>query len=149
MADLTDLPEAEQEIEALRRAEEEVRQPFDLARGPLVRALLVRLGTEEHRLFMTLHHIIVDRASLAQVFLPELRELYEARVQGRPAELEEVQLRYADYAAGGGGREEEELAARLGFWKEYLAGAPTVLELQRITQRPARRSYGGECRRSR
>ena len=117
VADLSELAEAEREEEALRRAEEQVKQPFDLAQGPLVRALLVRLAEEEHRLFMTLHPIIFDRASLTQVFLPELRELYEARVQGRADELDEVELQYADYAtwqrekAAGGTR-----------------GAPEVLE---------------------
>ena len=54
-ADLSGLAEPERDQEALRRAEEDARQPFDLARGPLVRALLVRLGEQEHRLFMTLH----------------------------------------------------------------------------------------------
>ena len=109
VADLRGLAEAEREKEALRQAEEQAKQPFDLARGPLVRALLVRLGEQEHRLFMTLHQMIFDAVSLAQVFLPELRELYEARVQGRPPELEEVQLQYAHYAswqresAAGGG----------------------------------------------
>ena len=145
VADLTDLPEAEREGEALRRAGEEVKQPFDLARGPLVRALLVRLGTGEHRLFMTLHHIIVDRASLTQVFLPELRDLYEARVHGRADELDEVNLQYADYAMDQRGKrqEEEDPAAHLKFWKEYLADAPTVLELPGDHQRAGQQSYRG------
>ena len=102
VADLRGSAEAEREKEALRQAEEQAERPFDLARGPLVRALLVRLGEQEHRLFMTLHRIIFDAVSLAQVFLPELRELYEARVQGRPPELDEVQLQYAYYASGSG-----------------------------------------------
>ncbi len=74
VADLRGLAEAEREKEVLRQAEEQAKWPFDLARGPLVRALLVRLGQQEHRLLMTLHHIIFDAVSLAQVFLPELRE---------------------------------------------------------------------------
>ena len=47
-----------------------------------MRALLVRLGDQGYRLFMTLRRLIVDAGSLTQVVLPELRELYEARVQG-------------------------------------------------------------------
>ena len=67
---------------------------------------------------MTLHHIIFDRASLTQVFLPELWELYEARVQGRADELDEVKLQYADYAMDQ--REK---------WQEGRSrGAPEVLE---------------------
>ena len=144
VADLRGLAEAEREKEALRQAEEQAKRPFDLARGPLVRALLVRLGEQEHRLFMTLHHMIFDAVSLAQVFLPELRELYEARVQGRPPELEEVQLQYAHYASWQReARQEDELAAQLRFWKKYLAGAPTVLELPADHSRPAQPSYRG------
>ena len=142
VADLTGLAAAEREEEALRRAEEAGQQPFDLARGPLVRALLVRLAEHEHRLFMTLHHMIFDAVSLTQVFLPELRELYDARVQGRPPELDEVELQYAHYVTWQRGqRQQEELGAHLRFWKEYLAGAPTVLELPADRKRPGRQSY--------
>ena len=143
-ADLTGLAAAQREQEALRRAEADATQPFDLARGPLVRALLVQLGEQENRLFMTLHRIICDRESLTQVFVPELRELYEARVHGRAEELDEVELQYADYASWQRGRqEEEELRAHLRFWKEYLAGAPTVLELPGDHRRPGQQTYRG------
>ena len=70
--------------------DEQAGQHFDLARGPLLRALLVRIGDQEHRLFLSLHRIIADTASLTEVFLPELRELYEAQMQGRPARLDEA-----------------------------------------------------------
>ena len=144
VADLSGLVEPERNHEALRRAEEDARQPFDLARGPLVRALLVRLGEQEHRLFMTLHQIICDRQSLTQVFVPELRELYEARVAGRAANLDEVELQYGGYARWQRERQqEEELLAHLSFWKEYLAGAPTVLELPGDHRRPGQPSYRG------
>lgn len=142
--DLCELAEPEREGEALRRAAEDARQPFDLARGPLVRALLVRVGDHEHRLYLTLHRIIFDRASLTQVFLPELRELYEAKVQGRQAELEEP-LQYEDYATWqlGAQGDGNALAAQREYWREYLAGAPTVLELPRDHGGPGHRSYRG------
>jgi amino acid adenylation domain-containing protein len=145
VTDLSGLAEAEREEEALRRAEDQLKQPFDLARGPLVRALIVRLAEQEHRLFLMLHPIIFDRASLTQIFLPELRELYEAKMQGRPEELDEAEQQYADYAAGQREKrqQQEELGAHLTFWKEYLAGAPTVLDLPGDHQRPARLSYRG------
>jgi amino acid adenylation domain-containing protein len=144
VADLRKLAEGEREQEALRRARQEAEQPFDMESGPLVRVLLVQLAAEEHRLFLTLHNIIFDGESLTQVFLPELWELYQARMQGRPCALDEVEQQYADYAAGQREkRQEDELGAHLKFWKEYLAGAPTVLELQGDHQRPERRSYRG------
>ncbi len=144
VADLRALPEAEREQEALRRAGDEVKQPFDLARGPLVRVLLIRLGPGEHRLFVTLHHIISDRVSLTHVFLPELAELYEARAQGRSDVLGGVELQYADYAAWQRAeRQERELGAHLAFWTEYLAGAPTLLALPGDRRRPGQQSHRG------
>jgi amino acid adenylation domain-containing protein len=144
VADLRELPHGDREQEALRRAEKEAKEPFDLARGPLVRALLVRLDDEEHQLFMTLHNIISDRESLTHVFLPELWELYQARVQGRPDALDDEAPQYADYAAWQRNmREGGEFREHLKFWQEYLAGAPTVLELPGDHRRPEQRSYRG------
>ena len=144
VADLSGLAGSEQEKELLRRAETEAGQPFDLAQGPLVRALLVRLGEQEHRLLLTLHRIISDRASLTQVFLPELHELYDAKVHRRADALHEVGRQYADYAAWQ--RKEtqhEELGAHRTFWKEYLRGAPAVLELPADHPRRGAQSYRG------
>ena len=53
------------------------RRRFDpsiWSRGPLVRAILVRLADARHRLFLTLHHIIFDGVALYRVFLPELAD---------------------------------------------------------------------------
>src|SRR6185436_12027339 len=56
-------------IQAL--AEEEARRPFDLERGPLVRATLIRTASTEHRLLLTLHHIVCDGWSVA-IFVREV-----------------------------------------------------------------------------
>src|SRR5215212_5131926 len=69
--DLTTLPEAEREDEAKRRARQEARSPFDLERGPLFRAKLLRLGEEEHLLLLTMHHVVSDGWSMG-VFWREL-----------------------------------------------------------------------------
>src|SRR6202012_3907609 len=85
--DLSDRPGAEAGAEALRSAQAAAQQPFDLAHGPLVRALLVRLSAGQHRLFLTLPRIISDWVSLTEVFRPELQALYEATNHRRPAGL--------------------------------------------------------------
>jgi amino acid adenylation domain-containing protein len=141
VVDLTGLAEAERQQEALRRAAVEARHPFDLADGPLVRALLVRLAEREHRLFTAAHHMVCDRESLTHIFLPELAELYQARVQGRPPRLSHVDLQYRDYAASQRRRPPSEQESQLVFWKQYLAGAPTVLELPADHPRPEQRTY--------
>ena len=142
-ADVGSLPQPEREGAVLHLAGGEVGRPFDLEQGPLVRALLVRLGDQEHRLLLTLHSMIFERSSLSEVFLPEVSELYLARVRGRPAALANGQPQYADYAISQ--RQRRARGAHetgLTFWREYLLGAPTVLEVPRDHRRPARRYLG-------
>jgi len=90
VVDLGEWPPDSREAEALRLATEDARRPFDLEHGPLVRALLVRLDPEEHRLFLTVHHIVLDGVSIYRVLLPELTALYEARLARRPSPLPDL-----------------------------------------------------------
>jgi amino acid adenylation domain-containing protein len=145
--DLRHLPEAEREPEALRLATEDARKLFDLARGPLLRPLLVRLADEEHRLFLALHHIIFDGVVMYQVLLPELRTLYEAFLNGQPSPLPEVEIEYTDFAAWQ--REwvpQEKFTDQLAYWKKQLEGAPTTLQLPFDRPRPAVQTYRGSMR---
>src|ERR1051325_11283185 len=48
VVDLRPLPEPEREPEARRRAVQQTQEPFDLARGPLLRVTLLRLQDDEH-----------------------------------------------------------------------------------------------------
>ncbi|MGU3423280.1 condensation domain-containing protein, partial [Methylobacterium sp. D54C] len=41
-------------------ADEERARPFDLARAPLLRLVLVRTGPDRHHLVLTVHHLILD-----------------------------------------------------------------------------------------
>src|SRR6266705_2510746 len=58
VVDLSELPDSERASEAIRLASENARRRFDLSKGPLLRALLVRLDDEDYRLYMTFHQII-------------------------------------------------------------------------------------------
>jgi amino acid adenylation domain-containing protein len=141
--DLQGLPESEREAEALRLATEELRQPFDLNAGLLLRASLIRLSEMDHRLHLTLHHIIYDGFSLNYVFLPELESLYKAFCAGQPSPLPELPLQYADYAVWQ--RQwltAEVLEPHLTYWKQQLAGLP-ALQLPTDRPRPAIASFEG------
>src|SRR5207247_11339351 len=98
LRDLTSLPDARRRSEASRIAREEAQTPFDLAKGPLVRAALLKVAADEHVLLLTMHHIGSDAWSPA-VFLPELSELYEAFSDAKPSALPDSPIEYADYAA--------------------------------------------------
>jgi amino acid adenylation domain-containing protein len=125
--------------EADRHAREEARRPFDLAQGPVCRALLLRLGPEDHRLLVTFHHIASDGWSLG-LFLDELSALYAGQ------SLPELPVQYSDFAVWQ--REwmqGEVLEKQLDYWRARLVGIP-VLELPADRPRPAVRDPRGAVR---
>ncbi|RKH30864.1 non-ribosomal peptide synthetase, partial [Corallococcus sicarius] len=124
------------ESEARRRAHDDARRPFDLARGPLLRASLLRLSERQHVLLLNLHHVISDGWS-SGVLVRELAALYEAFRQGRPSPLRELPVQYADYAAWQRQwLKGDVLERQVSWWKQQLAGAPTQLELPTDFPRP-------------
>ncbi len=128
------LAPADREREALRLAAGESRRPFDLARGPVLRAALARLGADDRVLLLNLHHAVADGWSLG-ILTRELSALYAAFAEERPSPLSEPQLQYADYAVWQRSSvSAEALDEQLAWWRERLAGAPPLLELP--TDRP-------------
>ncbi|MET0396874.1 MAG: amino acid adenylation domain-containing protein, partial [Longimicrobiaceae bacterium] len=137
VADLSALPGEARERELLRLAADEAARPFDLARGPLLRSLLVRLGGDDHAVLFNMHHIVGDGWSNG-VLVGEVSALYAALAGGRPSPLPPLPVQYPDYAVWQ--REwlsGERLEAQLGWWRERMAGAPPVLELPTDRPRPA------------
>jgi amino acid adenylation domain-containing protein len=141
VVDLRGLPDSGPLVEAL--AAEERARPFDLAKGPLLRATLLKLGEEDHAVLLTLHHIITDGWSMG-VLVQEIGELYRAFVTGSTPSLPELPIQYADFAVWQRGwMSGEILAAQLGYWRRQLAGLPPLLELPTDRPRPAVQSYRG------
>ncbi|MCC4598379.1 amino acid adenylation domain-containing protein, partial [Xanthomonas campestris pv. phormiicola] len=129
--------------DAQRHAEQETRTPFDLARGPLIRGRLLRLAEHEHRLLITMHHIVADGWSIS-VLLQELGALYAAFAQGQPDPLPPLSIQYPDYALWQRRWLDGPLLQRqLAFWREHLQGAPALLELPTDRPRPALQDYTG------
>jgi hypothetical protein len=133
--DLSSLPEARREPEALRRTAAEAWEPFDLTRGPLMRVRLYRLGPRDHVLGWSMHHIISDGWSIA-VLTRETSRAYEAFAQGRPSPLPALEFQYADFSqwqrswlTG------MTLGAHLDYWRSTLAGVPAI-ELPTDRPRP-------------
>ncbi len=143
VADLCAVPETEREVKAQRLLTEEVRRPFDLARGPLLRAALLRLGAEDHMLLLTIHHIVFDDWSI-RVFNQELSVLYEAFSAGKSSPLPELPIQYADFAVWQRRwLQDEVLVEQLSYWKQQLGSSLPVLELPTDQPRPAAQTFEG------
>ncbi|MET0398945.1 MAG: amino acid adenylation domain-containing protein [Longimicrobiaceae bacterium] len=136
VVDLRGLADERRQAAVQRLAAEEVERPFDLARGPLVRAALLRADEEEWALLFTVHHVVSDGWSMG-VLVREMSQLYDAFARGLPSPLPEPRLQYADYAVWQRGwLTGEALERQLAFWRERLAGAPPLLELPTDRPRP-------------
>ncbi|MGW8847676.1 amino acid adenylation domain-containing protein [Streptomyces xiamenensis] len=135
-----DVAERRARAEALVKAEALV--PFDLAAGPMVRYVLLRIAEDELWLHLTFHHIACDGWSV-EVFQRHLLAAWEqGEAAGGAAVAPEVQ--FADYALWqretvAGPRADKALAA----WEKALDGAPEVLDLGTGRPRPAELSHRG------
>jgi thioesterase domain-containing protein len=146
--DLSGLPPVEREAEALRLATEDAQNPIPLHTVPLFRAHVVRMKADEHRLYLTVHHIIFDAISISRIFVPELSAIYAAFEQGSPSPLPAPALQYGDYAVWREGHVESPVVKQhLAYWRDQLSGELPVLRLPEDRPRPAIASHRGsmEC----
>ena len=141
VVDLKHIPDSEREAEALRVATGEARILFDLEKGPLLRAMLIRMKEKDDRLLITLHHLICDGYSIHQALFRELLVLYDAFLKGKPSPLPELTVQYADYAIWE--REylqDNVLEPHLAYWKQKLADL-VPLQLPYDYPRPAHPTF--------
>jgi cytochrome P450 len=147
VVDLKGIPEGRREEEALRVATEQARQPFDLKRGPLVRAQLVTLDDRHHRLYLTMHQSIVDGVSVYQILPSELIALYEAFSADKPSPLPELPIQYADFALWERQwLQGDVLAGQMAYWRRHLAGELPVLQWPTERLRPVVQTLRGAIR---
>ncbi|ASS75461.1 hypothetical protein CIG75_11055 [Tumebacillus algifaecis] len=125
------------EVEIRRWADHQQMYSFDLAKGPLLRLLLIKVAPEEHVLLFTMHHIISDGWSM-NVFIQEIGTLYHAFAKGLPSPLPELSIQYADFAHWQRERlQGEVLEDQLSYWRKKLGGELSVLQLPTDRPRPA------------
>ncbi|HEV7785970.1 MAG TPA: condensation domain-containing protein, partial [Thermoanaerobaculia bacterium] len=143
VVDLGALPEARRRDEAARLTAEEAAWPFDLERGPLLRALLLRLGSEEHVLLQTVHHIVSDGWSV-RVMQRELTALAAAFLSGQPSPLPPLPVQYTDFARWQRQRlTDAETARQIDYWRERLGDDPPPLDLPLDRPRPSFQTFRG------
>ena len=131
---------------AAELARRDARRPFDLARGPLFRNLLVRLGDAaggEHVLLQNLHHIVSDGWSRT-LLVRDMAATYDALRRGAEPRLPALEVGYGDFCQWQRRwLQGEALDGMLGYWRRQLDGAPPELPLPTDRPRQARRSGAG------
>jgi amino acid adenylation domain-containing protein len=138
--DLRHLPESERERQAAWLSQQQMLEPFDLGKGPLFRAQLLRLDGAEHVLLVTVHHIVFDGWSL-EVLMSEVTHIYDAFQAGRPSPLPALPVQFADYAVWQQNYlQGETLDSMLGYWRAKLDG---LAELELPADHPR---VGGDLR---
>jgi amino acid adenylation domain-containing protein len=143
LIDLREFPVELRQEKADELAAGEVKQPFDLTKGPFLRTKLIRVDDDDHVLILTMHHIAADEWSLAILFR-ELSSLYNAFTKEKSSSLRELSTQYADYAAWQRQwLQGEDLEKLISYWREQLDGAPTILNLPTDKPRPAVQSFRG------
>ncbi len=142
LIDLTSMPAATRDAEALRLATEEARKPFDLAAGPLIRCSLLRLTAQYHLLLLSMHHIVSDGWSMG-ILLQELGALYMSFAAGQPSTLPELPIQYADFAVWQRGwLKGAVLENQLSYWRRQLKDIPN-LDIHADRPRPVMPTFRG------
>jgi amino acid adenylation domain-containing protein len=148
LVDLSELPAAERETMALRIATEDAQKAIPLNSPPLFKAFVVRVKFDEHRLYLTLHHVIFDGVSVARILVPELAAIYASLVSNKPSPLPHPTVQYGDYAIWRERHvESPAVKGHLAYWVDQLSGELPALHLPEDRSRPAIASYRGsmEC----
>jgi amino acid adenylation domain-containing protein len=118
-------------------------EPIDIDSEPVLRASIVRLAPDDHFLVLVVHHISSDGWSMG-LLARDLSAAYSDVLDGGDGELGDLPIQYADFAAWqrdylSGERLEREVA----YWRDRLAGSPSLLELPTDRPRPAVQSFDG------
>ena len=143
LEDISSLSHEQQQDFIDTLASQEANTPFNLSSGPLIRLKLLKLSSQEHVLFITLHHIISDGWSMG-IFFKELSVLYNAYLEGQKPDLPFLPIQYADFALWQRQwLQGDVLEAQLSYWKQQLADIPDLLELPTDKPRPKELTYKG------
>lgn len=141
------MPATDRETKALDLATLDAREPFDLRRGPLLRARLITIDHDEHRLYLTAHQSIVDGITVFDLFPSELITLYHSLASCQPSPLPELRIQFADFCCW----QRRNLTGQafenqLAYWQKQLSGVLPVLQWPNKGERSAQQTYRGAIR---
>ncbi len=141
--DLTQIDQGQIAIELEKYKRIEASKVFDLESDLMVRAQLIELPKQQYALLITIHHIASDGWSQG-VLIEDFSEYYQARLLGREAKRDALEVQYVDYANWQRqllqGNRLDEL---LSFWKCQLNNLPHSHNLPLDYKRPAEQDFHG------
>ena len=141
--DLKNISTEQQALEIQKLGDEEAHYQFDLATGPLLRAILLQLDSNNFVMFLNMHHIISDGWSTGML-IRELITLYQAFSNNKTSPLPDLPIQYADFSVWQRDwLQSEMLNTHLDYWQQQLSGSPAILELPTDWPRPPVQTYQG------
>ncbi|MFK7784944.1 MAG: amino acid adenylation domain-containing protein [Crocinitomicaceae bacterium] len=124
---------------------EDTIKAFDLESGPLIRAALLRIDAGEHLFYYNMHHIISDGWSL-QILIDEVFKFYEAFVENRVPEIDELPIQYKDYAEWQLNEiNTDTFLKQKNYWLNKLSGDLPIIDLPTSKKRPQFKTYSGSA----
>ncbi len=146
--DLRAVPAADRDALIQQMMDEEARQPFNLADGPLLRIRVLELGVQDHLVLFTMHHIISDGWAMS-VLVRDVGTFYSAFLRGETPDLPPLPIQYADFSVWQRGwLQGAALERQLSYWKGQLGatsprGPVRVLDMPTDRPRPPVQEYAG------
>ncbi len=140
LVDLAGLPGPVRETMARELVLEMSGLPFSLVHGPLLRSLLLRLGSGDHVLALVSHHIISDAWSMV-VLVRDLTAFYLAFAEGQTSSFPALKVQFRDFAAWQRQLLEGPLLeSESAYWRRTLQGASSFVSLPTDRQRSSVRN---------
>ncbi|WP_197228156.1 condensation domain-containing protein [Bacillus mycoides] len=143
MIKLIHLSQEERDAKVKMVLADEIRHPFSLTQGPLIRAKLLELDKFKNVLIVSVHHIVFDAWSM-KIFMQEFAQFYAKYSVGEEVRLLELSIQYADYATWQNERmKEESIQYQLSYWQKQLKGVPLIIPLPVDRPRPKIQAFQG------
>jgi amino acid adenylation domain-containing protein len=144
--DVSAMTTAERERVTAHYVDQETNVPFDLEKGPLCRAVILREEPQTHFIIFTAHHIVCDGWS-GGILVLDLGELYEAESVGMRASLPPAHSFQTYVEAQNTPAEIQKALAAEQYWKAQFATPIEPLELPLDFLRKPVKSYAAERQR--
>lgn len=136
--------EADPEGKAKELVDREATIPFDLAKGPLLKLLLLRVNDDRYVFLQKMHHIISDGWSM-ELMIKEVSAFYNAAKKGADAQLLPLKVHYKEFAAWQQSLlQDKQLASLRSFWTAQFADEVKPLELPLDHPRPTVKKSDGD-----